>query len=40
MMAGSVHMDFRTFLLICISRVLRFSLYGWMVWSFPNWFNG
>lgn len=40
MMAGSVNMDFRTFLLICISRVLRFSLYGWMVWSFPNWFNG
>jgi membrane protein YqaA with SNARE-associated domain len=40
MLAGSVNMDFRVFLLICISRVLRFSLYGWMVWSFPNWFNG
>lgn len=40
MMAGSVNMNFRNFLLICISRVLRFALYGWMVWSFPNWFNG
>jgi len=40
MMAGSVNMPFRPFLLICISRVLRFALYGWMVWSFPNWFNG
>ena len=40
MLAGSVNMNFRLFLLICISRVLRFSLYGWMVWNFPNWFNG
>lgn len=40
MLAGSVNMNFRVFLLICISRVLRFSLYGWMVWNFPNWFNG
>jgi membrane protein YqaA with SNARE-associated domain len=40
MMAGSVNMNFRNFLLICITRVLRFALYGWMVWSFPNWFNG
>jgi membrane protein YqaA with SNARE-associated domain len=40
MMAGSVNMNFRNFLLICVTRVLRFALYGWMVWSFPNWFNG
>jgi membrane protein YqaA with SNARE-associated domain len=40
MLAGSVNMNFKNFLLICISRVLRFAVYGWMVWSFPNWFNG
>ncbi len=40
MMAGSVNMNFRTFLLICITRIVRFSVYGWMVWSFPSWFNG
>jgi membrane protein YqaA with SNARE-associated domain len=40
MLAGSVNMNFRTFLLICVSRVVRFAAYGWMVWSFPNWFNG
>ncbi len=39
MLAGSVNMNFKYFLLICISRVLRFSLYGWMVWTFPNLFN-
>jgi membrane protein YqaA with SNARE-associated domain len=40
MLAGSVNMNLRNFLIICISRVLRFAIYGWMVWSFPNWFNG
>ncbi len=40
MLAGSINMNVKNFLLICITRVLRFSLYGWMVWSFPNWFNG
>jgi membrane protein YqaA with SNARE-associated domain len=40
MLAGSVNMNFKYFLLICISRVVRFAAYGWMVWSFPNWFNG
>lgn len=40
MLAGSVNMNFKNFLLICITRILRFSVYGWMVWSFPNWFNG
>ncbi len=39
MLAGSVNMNLRNFLLICISRVLRFAVYGWMVWSFPSWFN-
>lgn len=40
MLAGSVNMNFRVFLLICVSRVFRFALYGWLVWSSPNWFNG
>jgi membrane protein YqaA with SNARE-associated domain len=40
MLAGSVHFPFKTFLLITITRVIRFAAYGWMVWSFPNWFNG
>lgn len=40
MLAGSVNMNLKNFLLICISRVVRFAAYGWMVWSFPNWFNG
>jgi membrane protein YqaA with SNARE-associated domain len=39
MMAGSVNMNLRNFLIICISRVLRFAVYGWMVWSSPNWFS-
>jgi membrane protein YqaA with SNARE-associated domain len=40
MLAGSVNMNFRNFLLICITRIVRFAAYGWMVWTFPNWFNG
>ncbi len=39
MLAGSVHFPFKSFLLICTTRVLRFAVYGWMVWSFPNWFS-
>src|SRR5690606_3685164 len=39
MLAGSINYNFREFLLICIARVLRFVVYGWMVWSFPNWFS-
>ena len=39
MLAGSVRLPFKTFLLVCISRILRFAVYGWMVWSFPNWFS-
>jgi membrane protein YqaA with SNARE-associated domain len=39
MLAGSVNLPFKDFLLICISRIIRFFVYGWMVWSFPNWFS-
>lgn len=39
MLAGSVNYPFKTFLLICVTRILRFAVYGWMVWSFPNWFS-
>lgn len=40
MLAGSVNMNFKHFLLICITRIVRFAGYGWMVWTFPNLFNG
>jgi len=39
MLAGSVNMRLKYFLLICLSRVLRFAVYGWLVWSAPYWFN-
>jgi membrane protein YqaA with SNARE-associated domain len=39
MLAGSVDLPFKNFLLICITRIIRFAVYGWMVWSFPNWFS-
>ncbi|MBS1543914.1 MAG: VTT domain-containing protein [Bacteroidetes bacterium] len=39
MLAGSVNSSFRDFLLVCISRILRFAVYGWMVWTFPSWFS-
>lgn len=39
MLAGSVNLPIKDFLLICISRIVRFAAYGWMVWSFPNWFS-
>ena len=39
MLAGSVKLNFKSFLLICISRVARFAAYGWMVWKFPLWFT-
>ena len=39
MLAGSVNIPIKDFLLICISRILRFAVYGWMVWIFPNWFS-
>lgn len=39
MLAGSINYDFKEFLLICVTRIVRFAVYGWMVWSFPNWFS-
>jgi membrane protein YqaA with SNARE-associated domain len=39
MLAGSVSLNFRDFLLICVARIARFAVYGYMVWAFPNWFN-
>jgi len=39
MLVGSVNFPFKTFLLFGIARVFRFAAYGWMVWSFPNWFS-
>jgi len=39
MLAGSVNLSFRNFLLICISRIIRFAAYGCMVWKFPLWFT-
>jgi membrane protein YqaA with SNARE-associated domain len=38
MLAGSVNYSLKTFLLLCITRIIRFAFYGWLVWSFPNWF--
>ena len=38
MVAGSVRLNFKQFLLISVSRILRFAVYGWMVWKFPIWF--
>ncbi len=38
MLAGSVNIPIKDFLLICISRIIRFAFYGWMVWTFPSWF--
>lgn len=40
MLAGSVEFNFRDFVLICLTRILRFVVYGWMVWSFPDLFAG
>lgn len=32
MLAGSVNLNFRTFLLLTISRIVRFAFYGTLVW--------
>ncbi len=40
MLAGSVDFPAKSFLLISITRVFRFAVYGWMVWTFPDFFNG
>jgi membrane protein YqaA with SNARE-associated domain len=39
MLAGSVNLPFKQFLLIGIARVVRFAAYGYLVWAFPNWFS-
>ncbi len=39
MLAGSVNIPVRSFLIVCISRILRFAVYGWMVWRVPGWFE-
>lgn len=38
MLAGTIHYPIKTFLLICITRIIRFSVYGYFVWASPNWF--
>lgn len=39
MLAGSVHTPINKFLLVCISRIIRFAGYGWAVWAAPNYFT-
>ncbi len=38
MLAGSVHTPIDRFLLVCISRIIRFAAYGWAVWAAPSYF--
>jgi membrane protein YqaA with SNARE-associated domain len=38
MLAGSVNTPLNKFLLVCISRIIRFAGYGWAVWAAPNYF--
>ena len=38
MLAGSVNTPLKYFLLVCISRIIRFAAYGWAVWAAPNYF--
>jgi membrane protein YqaA with SNARE-associated domain len=40
MLAGSVNLDIKYFLLICITRVIRFAGYGAVVWLAPELFKG
>jgi hypothetical protein len=40
MLAESVNLSMKHFLLICITRVLRFAAYGAVVWNAPEWFSG
>ena len=39
MLAGSVNTPINKFLLVCISRIIRFAGYGWAVWAAPNYFT-
>ncbi len=38
MLAGSVHLPFKSFLWACSARVFYFIIYGWIAWSFPSLF--
>ena len=38
-LAGSVNLNFKYFLLICITRVIRFAGYGAVVWYAPDFFK-
>lgn len=38
MLAGSVHVPFKAFIIACSTRVFYFVIYGWVVWSFPQLF--
>ncbi len=38
MLAGSVEIPFKTFIIACSTRVFYFLIYGWIVWSFPGLF--
>jgi uncharacterized membrane protein YdjX (TVP38/TMEM64 family) len=38
MLAGSVEISFKPFILACSTRVFYFLIYGWVVWSFPGLF--
>jgi membrane protein YqaA with SNARE-associated domain len=40
MLAGSVNLNIKYFLLICITRILRYAVYGAIVWNAPEWFSG
>jgi membrane protein YqaA with SNARE-associated domain len=39
MLAGSVNAPIDKYLLVCISRIIRFAGYGWAVWAAPNYFT-
>ncbi len=39
MLAGSVNLPFRRFMLVGLARIVRFAAYGYLVWAFPNWFS-
>lgn len=39
MLAGSVNIPLKRFLLVSIARIIRFVGYGWAVWAAPNYFT-
>ncbi|MDZ4715552.1 MAG: VTT domain-containing protein [Cytophagales bacterium] len=38
MLAGSVNIPFKKFLVVSIARIIRFAGYGWAVWAAPSYF--